>query len=97
MDDEQKLKLLKQISDPLEVQSRLKKYGIDKVYVSTRKDKKYMIKLDDGKTIHFGQMGYEDATKHKDKQRILNFKSRNAKWADSPKFSPAWISYHILW
>ncbi len=37
-----------------------------KLLKSTRKNKKYMIKDDNGKLIHFGEMGYEDYTKHKD-------------------------------
>ena len=67
------------------------------VIVSTRKDKKYMIKNPQGKWVHFGQWGAEDATKHKDTIRINNFKKRNAKWANSPKWSPAYLSYYLLW
>ena len=33
------------------------------IELSTRKTKKYMIRFND-KWIHFGQMGYEDYTKH---------------------------------
>jgi hypothetical protein len=67
------------------------------VEVSTRKDKKYMIKTPDGKTVHFGFFGMEDFTKHKDTQRLENFKKRNKKWATSPKWSASFLSYHLLW
>ena len=42
-------------------------------------------------------MGYEDLTKHLDSHRAELFKKRNAKWADAEKFSPAFLSYYILW
>jgi hypothetical protein len=42
-------------------------------------------------------MGYEDATKHGDKKRIANFKKRNIKWGYASKYSPAWLSYWLLW
>ena len=52
----------------------------------------------DGRTmVHFGQMGYEDATKHNDLNRINRFKKRNWKWQNSPKYSPAWLSWFLLW
>lgn len=68
--------------------------GVD---VSTRVDKKYMIKTPDGKVVHFGQWGMEDATKHKNLDRINAFKNRNKKWATATKWSPAFLSYYILW
>ncbi len=39
------------------------------VFISTRKNKKFMIMNDDKKWIHFGQLGYEDFKKHLDEQR----------------------------
>lgn len=79
------------------VQQQANKYIGDKVYISTRKDKKYMVKNPQGKWIHFGQMGYEDYTKHKDETRRDNFRKRNAKWSKAEKYSPAWLSYWLLW
>jgi hypothetical protein len=80
-----------------EVQHLANKYGIGKVFKSSRKDKKYMIKKPDGKMVHFGASGYTDYTAHKDKERRKRFRTRNHKWASSPKWSPAWLSYHLLW
>jgi hypothetical protein len=73
------------------------KYNIGKVYISTRKNKKYMVKNPDGKMIHFGGKGYADFTGHQDEKRRENFKKRNKKWATAEKWTPAWLSYHILW
>ena len=97
---EDKLTKLKQYSDPQKVIQNIKTYlGNDiKLFISSRKDKKYMIQEPEtNKWIHFGQMGYEDATFHKNKDRISLFKKRNAKWKNAPKYTPAYLSYHLLW
>jgi len=80
-----------------EVQHLANKYGIGKVFKSSRKDKKYMVKNPDGKMVHFGANGYADYTAHKDKERRKRFRTRNQKWSSSPKWSPAWLSYNLLW
>ena len=68
------------------------------IYYSSREDKKYMIiNPDNHKRVHFGQMGYEDYTKHLDDTRRDRFRRRNASWANAPKYSPAWLSYYLLW
>jgi len=91
-----KLRELRQYSNPEEVMKIGRKYNLD-IMPSTRKDKKYMIKPKGASPIHFGQMGYDDATKHNDPIRINNFKTRNAKWKNAEPLTPAWLSYHILW
>ena len=92
-----KLNDLYLISDPDEVNKRAYDLGLNEVHPSSRKDKKYMV-FDGHKMVHFGAYpNYEDATKHKDKKRIDNFKKRNHKWKDAPKYSPAWLSYYLLW
>jgi hypothetical protein len=53
--------------------------------------------FDGRKMVHFGQMGYEDATKHHDLDRINRFRNRNRKWEFSPKYSPAYLSWFLLW
>ena len=70
-----------------------------RIVISPRKDKKYRIyNPETNKYVDFGQMGYEDATKHKDlEKRRRRFRLRNAKWENAPKYSPAWLSYHLLW
>ena len=60
-------------------------------------DKKYMILNDDNKWVHFGQMGSEDATKHKDNIRIIKFKNRNRRWADSEPYTASYLSYFLIW
>ena len=88
---------VKKWSDPHEVIRRGKLLDLD-VYLSGRKDKKYMIQHPHtNKLINFGQLGYEDATKHNDERRILAFHRRNAKWKNAPPFTPAWLSFHLLW
>ena len=70
------------------------------VFVSTRKDKKYMILNDSKKFIHFGANGYEDFTKHMDENRRRLYLDRATKikgnWK-SDKFSPNNLSIHLLW
>ena len=91
-----KLKELRNYSDPEYVMQKAKMMGLNPVHESSRKDKKYMVF--DGRTmVHFGQMGYEDATKHNDIDRINRFKKRNWKWQSSSKYSPAYLSYYLLW
>lgn len=90
---------ISKFSDPARVQQLATQYlgnGV-KVYESSRKDKKYMIISPSGAKVHFGQMGFQDFTKHRNNQRRDLFRKRNAKWANAPKWSPAWLSYWLLW
>jgi hypothetical protein len=91
-------------SNPIQAQKRSvqvfgKKRGV--IYRSTRKNKKYQI-FDDltKRTVSFGQMGYEDYTKHKSKKRRANYLRRSRKikgfWKSNP-FSPNNLSRKILW
>lgn len=87
-------------SNPKQVFKDAKKlFGNDvEIKISTRKDKKYMIKNpENDKWVHFGQMFAQDYTYHKDKERQKRFKIRNHKWANMNEFSPAYLSYHLLW
>ena len=92
-------KSIRKYSNPTQVYRLDKKYlgKTAKIGLSTKKEKKYMVTTPDGKIVHFGQMGYEDATKHNDLDRINRFKKRNWKWQNSPKYSPAYLSYYLLW
>ena len=68
------------------------------IKLSTRKDKKYMIlNPDNDKWVHFGQIGYEDYTKHKDKLRRELFLKRNHMWVNKGKYTPAYLFFIILW
>ena len=76
------LKDLVKISDPKEVYRKFLELGYDKytnIYVSTRKDKKYMvIHPITNKKVHFGST-MEDYTKHKDDIRRKSFLTRKKK------------------
>jgi hypothetical protein len=68
--------------------------------LSTKKTKKYMVQRPDGKWVHFGQMSYEDFTKHKDNKRRLAYLKRTenmkGNWKDD-KFSANNLARNILW
>ena len=89
-------------SNPKKVHKNAEKYfGFDKdIYLSYRPDKKYMLKDDNNNIIHFGQMGYEDYTKHQDKERMLRYRKRaeniRGNWKNN-KYSPNNLSINLLW
>jgi hypothetical protein len=89
-------------SNPSQVRKLAKKfYGKTiKVRLSTKQEKKYMITTPEGRTVHFGQMGYEDYTKHKNKTRRKNYLTRSAKirgdWAKD-RFSANNLARKLLW
>jgi Family of unknown function (DUF5754) len=82
------------------VQKKANKLYNRDVFLSTRKDKKYMIMDDNNKWVHFGQLGYQDFTKHLDEQRKENYLKRATKikgnWKDN-QFSPNNLSINLLW
>jgi hypothetical protein len=84
-------------SNPTVVSKRAKQYlGKDvRILRSTRKGKKYMVFHD--KWIHFGAMGYEDYTKHKNKTRRHNYLTRSAGIHGDSKYSANQLSRNILW
>ena len=89
-------------SDPVKVLKRLHEvFGEDsgiELFRSNRKDKKYaIINPYTFKVVNFGQMGYQDYTRHLSESRRNAFKRRNKKWRDADPFSPAFLSYHLLW
>ena len=92
-----------QYSDPQKAQRNAHKYlGKDvELFLSTKKEKKYMVqKPNTNRWVHFGQMGYEDFTKHQDDRRRQNYLTRTANmkgdWKDD-KYSPNNLSRNILW
>ena len=90
-----KLEELRKFSDPDHVINEAKMMGFNPVHESSRKDKKYMV-FDGHKMVHFGQMGYQDYTKHHDENRLTKFRNRNRKWQFAPRYSPAFLSYWLL-
>ena len=92
----EKLEAVRQFSDPDLVLEAGMNMGYD-IGVSTRKDKKYMVRRPDGKWSHFGQMGYRDYTLTGDDTKRERFWKRNWRWASAPRYSPAYLSFHLLW
>ena len=92
-------------SNHIKAQENAIKYlGSDALlYLSTRKDKKYMImNPNTGKMVHFGQLNppYEDFLKHGNEQRRQHYLKRSAhirgNWRDDP-YSSNNLSRNILW
>jgi hypothetical protein len=88
------------VSNPILAQERLNKYSKGKIlYLSNRKDKKYMIE-NDGKMVHFGHLKYQDFLKHQNLRRRMNYLNRatniKGEW-ENDKFSPNNLAIHILW
>ncbi len=100
----EKIKQLLRISNPKKVIENAQQYFNDpniKVYLSTRKKSKYAIYDPiNKKLVHFGQMGFEDYTKHKNIHRRENYLKRTANikgnWKDD-KYSRNNLSRAILW
>jgi len=94
---------IKEYSNPSIVYKKAKQY-LDKdvnIQLSNKADKKYMVlNPNTNKWIHFGQMGYEDYTKHHDEKRRENYLRRTANmrgdWKEN-KYSPNNLSRNILW
>lgn len=86
-------------SDPSKVQKKANQYFSKKtpVLLSTRKDKKYMVKSPEEKYIHFGQMGFQDFTVHKDKARRASYLNRSSGIKGKDKYSPNQLSRNLLW
>jgi hypothetical protein len=90
-------------SNPVKAQENAYKYlGKDAdLFKSDRKNKKYMIYDPHlNKMISFGQMGYEDFTKHQCEFRRENYLKRTANmkgdWKSNP-YSANNLARHILW
>ena len=86
-------------SNPTIVQQRANQLldNKTKVYISNLKNKKYYVINPEGKKIHFGQIPYLDFTKTQDQEKRRLFRLRNKAWAKANKWSPAWLSYNLLW
>ena len=91
-----KLDELRLYSDPEIVAQKAQQLGLNPVHESSQARKKFMV-FNGEKMVSLGQMGYQDYTKHGDKKRRDNFRKRNHRWASAPRYSPAWLSYNLLW
>jgi hypothetical protein len=93
-----KLKELENYSNINLVRENAEANDINKIYPSTRKDKKYMVMNPyNNKWTHFGLMGYLDYSKNRNIFRRDAFRKRNKKWADAEPYTPAYLSYYLLW
>jgi len=96
-------KKLSKYSNPRKAQKMAYKYlgKTAKLYPAKNPQKKYSIyDPKNEKWINFGQIGYEDFTKHKDKKRRKNYLTRSrgmrGNWKSNP-YSANNLSIHILW
>lgn len=99
----EKIRELMEFSDFDIAQEKAYKYLGDNavLFYSPLKLKKYRIyNPNTNKWVDFGQMGYEDYTKHKDDDRRNRYLARATKmkgdWKDNP-YSANNLSIHILW
>ena len=90
-------------SNPKIVYKNAKKYlGKDvNIQLSDKPQKKYMVlNPQTNKWVYFGQMFYEDFTKHKDEKRRENYLKRTAnirgKWKENT-YSANMLARKILW
>ena len=95
--------LIHRVSNPKKAQVNAKKYlgNSAKLFISSREHKKYSIlNPKTNKYIHFGNINYEDYTKHKDKSRRDKYHKRFAglkgDFKDDP-YSPYNLALNILW
>jgi hypothetical protein len=94
---------LKKYSNPSTAQKKAYKClgKTAKLYPSSNPVKKYEIyDPNNNKWIHFGQIGYEDFTKHRDKKRRRNYLTRTGNmrgnWRDN-SYSANNLSRCVLW
>ena len=83
---------------------KAKKLGAESLDYSSRKNNKYMVKLPDGKKVHFGSPKYEDFTIHKDKERrdkylarAKKIKNKKGELTYTNPESPNFWSVNLLW
>lgn len=90
-----------QVSNPARVYDNLQKYYPgSRLYLSNRKYKKYMIQRPNGKWSNFGDIRYEDFTKHLDLKKRDRYLKRATNipgdWISDP-YSPGVLSILLLW
>ena len=95
--------LIYKYSNPIQVLKQAKKYLGKNVIISfsEKENKKYKVFHPElKKWIYFGEMGYEDFTKHQDLYRRENYLKRTehikGDWKNN-KYSPNNLSRNILW
>ena len=91
-----KLKLLYEVSNPETVAHKAALLHLNPIHPSSQARFKFMV-FNGEKMVHFGDIHYQDFTKHKNLRRLNNFRTRNRRFATAPVYSPAWLSYYLLW
>lgn len=97
-------KNIQKVSNPNQVLINTKRYFFgpsETLYISDKPKYKYKIYNPDSKKfVYFGDMRYEDFTKHKDESRRRNYLKRasNIKgdWKDNP-YSKNNLAINLLW
>ena len=93
-----KLSVVKRLAKDLSIKGKLE--------ISDRKNKRFMITLDDGTNIHFGQYPYKGRgafIDHHDEKIKSAWQARHSKVMLNNKpaylniYSPEYYSYHLLW
>ena len=89
------------VSNPILSQKNTYKYLGDDVilYISDKKNKKYMVyDPNNDKMVHFGDIRYDDFTKHKNVLRRNNYLARaSAIKGKNDKYSSNCLAMNILW
>ena len=90
-------------SNPRKAQTQAYKYlgKTAKLYPGIVKGKKYSIyDKKNNHWVNFGQLGYEDYTKHQDKKRRKNYLTRSGRikgdWKKN-RYSANNLARHVLW
>ena len=90
-------------SNPRKAQAQAYKYlgKTAKLYPGTVKGKKYSIyDKKNNRWVNFGQLGYEDYTKHQNKNRRKNYITRSGRikgdWKKN-RYSANNLARHVLW
>ena len=82
-----------------------KKKKIDgEINISTRKGKKFMIRSPEGKLIHFGAKNSTTFLEGASEEKRKSYRARHSKIilkdgrrAIDVRYSPAFLSWHLLW
>jgi hypothetical protein len=97
------IKHIKKFSNPIVVNKKWKAYkdkGASDLFLSANPEKKYSIITPDKRIVNFGQMNYEDFTKHLDPVRRKAYLSRangiKGDWKKD-KYSPNNLAINLLW
>jgi len=96
-------KKIYKFSNPKQAQKMAYRYlgKTARLYPANKDGKKYKIcDRNNGNWVNFGQLGYEDYTKHKNKTRRKNYLTRTSRMSgdwENNRYSANNLSRNILW